>query len=540
MAAAIPTEEDGFSGFAWAAAKDDADDADDKVPLPLKHAREVRRCAGLDAREVSARFLNAATSEPIICTDAQRTWFQQDSSEEQRWTIDSLGQRFAAEEVIVNDRAPLFDWDRPATRSRSVTLADYAAYARGDTSLLKGLWYLNTWAPFSKHPELLREWSYPYFVEDSLTHDPAALQQQLVDYSKLFLGVPGCCTRLHFDNLQTHAWLAQIQGRKRFVLYPPAADESLRLHFWEEHRSQSGGEGMRRAFDPLSSEEKSSSPDVRVYANLATTTPHVATVAPGEVLLVPMGWWHAALCLDPCVTLMRNFANASNTEPFRRAIARANDNAERLTPKRVVPGPEAFAEHSLLFWCAHCGASKAHKPIKPCSRCRAVAYCSRDCQKAHFAKHHKLVCSLLADVRAPVVGEDDDHHKKKPTTGHPSSELFTCESVAAARTFAKTVLRAGKGRFPPDPDSMVRVHYETFLADGQKVDSSRDKERPMDFHMTSTNLAKGWVDAIRTMVVGEKARVVVPPAAAYRSRGVQGKVPPDTALIFDVELLMVF
>ena len=510
-------ENDGFSGFAW------AQEEVEVSPLVVPGSRPVVRVAKIDSQQLNERYLSGV-GEPVIVTET--------SSFLPKWSLDSLAARFPEEIVMANDKAPLCEWDAPGMRSVSVTLREYAAYARSpeDTSLggkSNGVWYVNSWAPFSKHREtLLKDWSYPPFIEDSLAHDTSQYVEghgQLIDYSKLFCGVPGCRTRLHFDNLQTHAWLAQIQGRKQFLLFSPADSEKLRLHHWEE--ASYDGEGLRRSFDP-----KDGMPDKSIYEDLVQkTTPFLCIVEPGELIVIPRNWWHYALCLDVCVTLMRNFANSTNADHFRQAITRSNDHADRLKPKLNISTDESHKKQ-----CANC--RRATAGCRSCSRCRAVAYCGRDCQKQHFAKHHKLICGLLAAVH----DDDKEDVLREKREGHPSRSLFDGVSLPKKKTFAKTVLKAGTGRFPPDPDSMVRIHYETFLADGQKIDSSRDKDRPADFHLTHSSLARGLIDATRTMVVGEKARIAVPSTAAYKDRGVDGKVPPNAALIFIVELIMIW
>lgn len=341
---------------------------------------------------------------------------------------------------------------------------------------------------------------------------------QVVNYSKIFIGVPGCTTRLHFDTQHTHAWLAQVQGRKQFVLFAPGDAEKLRLHAWEERAGSNPGEGLRRAVDPADP------PDRRVYPRVYEARPFVATLSPGEIILIPCGWWHYARCLDVCVTLMRNFANSANSDRFKVAIQTLNDQSARHTPKRLVAAGSA---------CVVCKSSA--QPIKPCSKCRAVWYCGRDCQRKAWPTH-KGFCSVLADLAL---------HQDSPqpnTTLKPSflSQALFAPSQRPKQTHAKHILRQGRDGPGPNDESMVRVHYVGYLADGQKIDSSIDKGRPYDFHVTHSHVAKGWRDAMLTMRIGEKARIAIPPHAAYGDRGVEGKVPPNSALVFDVELLEVW
>lgn len=365
---------------------------------------------------------------------------------------------------------------------------------------------MNSWEPFGRHADLLADWTYPYFVEDLLTHDGSA-NPKILNYSKIIVGVPGCTTRLHLDAQETHAWLAQITGAKQVVLFAPSDREKLRLHAWEETRS----DALRRALD------LADPPDPLAYPRVYDATPWVATLAPGEVLLVPRGWWHYERCLDVSVTLMRNFANSANSERFKVAVQRLNDYSAKHSPSHLVDPSSA---------CVSCG----DRPAKPCSRCRAVSYCGRDCQRKAWPAH-KGLCSLLADLDLGLAQPTD-----RRLTG--ANALF---AAADGKTHVKHVVRDGHpDGASPNNESMVRVHYVSYLADGQRIDSSVDKEAPYDFHLTRSRVAQGWRDAMLTMRVGEKARIAIPPHAAYADRGVRGKVPPNSALVFDVELLEVW
>lgn len=228
-------------------------------PLVVEGAKPIEKLSGLDPKYVMEHYLLAGEGLPLVVTDAQKTWAAAGAGGAQRWTLDNLAERYGAEELAINDRAPLQEWDDPPMRTRFVSIAEYAAYARGEETSFsrepaENPWYMNSWEPFGKFPELLAAWDYPYFVEDLLKHnddDGAGFgNNNMINYSKVFCGVPGSTTRLHYDNQQTHAWLAQIDGRKQFVLYPPSDAEYLRLHAWEEKIGESGSDGLRRAFDP--------------------------------------------------------------------------------------------------------------------------------------------------------------------------------------------------------------------------------------------------------------------------------------------------
>lgn len=98
------------------------------------------------------------------------------------------------------------------------------------------------------------------------------------------------------------------------------------------------------------------------------------------------------------------------------------------------------------------------------------------------------------------------------------------------------VLASGNGA-SPDDSSTVKVHYTGTLIDGTKFDSSYDRGEPVSFPVTG--VIKGWTEALKLMKVGDKWQLVIPPELAYAERGAPPAIPPNSALIFEVELLEV-
>ncbi len=98
------------------------------------------------------------------------------------------------------------------------------------------------------------------------------------------------------------------------------------------------------------------------------------------------------------------------------------------------------------------------------------------------------------------------------------------------------VLTAGDGA-TPTAESTVKVHYTGTLTDGTKFDSSYDRGEPVTFPVGG--VIKGWTEALTMMKVGDKWQLVIPPDLAYAERGAPPAIPPNSALIFEVELLEV-
>lgn len=98
------------------------------------------------------------------------------------------------------------------------------------------------------------------------------------------------------------------------------------------------------------------------------------------------------------------------------------------------------------------------------------------------------------------------------------------------------VLTEGTGRHP-SLQSSVTTHYHGTLIDGTVFDSSYQRGQPATFPVNG--VIAGWTEALQLMGEGAKWRLYIPSNLAYGKRGAGRDIGPDSALIFDVELLKV-
>jgi FKBP-type peptidyl-prolyl cis-trans isomerase FklB len=98
------------------------------------------------------------------------------------------------------------------------------------------------------------------------------------------------------------------------------------------------------------------------------------------------------------------------------------------------------------------------------------------------------------------------------------------------------VIAPGEGKTPTGKDTVV-VHYRGTLIDGSEFDSSYKRGKPATFLLRK--VIKGWQEGLQQMKEGAKWVLYIPPELAYGKRGRPQVVPPNSALIFEVELIKV-
>lgn len=99
-------------------------------------------------------------------------------------------------------------------------------------------------------------------------------------------------------------------------------------------------------------------------------------------------------------------------------------------------------------------------------------------------------------------------------------------------------LAVGDGT-PVEAGQIAVVHYTGWLTNGQKFDSSVDRNEPFEVAAGVGQVIQGWDISLLRMRTGDKVKVTIPPELAYGAGGAGGVIPPNATLVFEMELLEV-
>lgn len=111
-------------------------------------------------------------------------------------------------------------------------------------------------------------------------------------------------------------------------------------------------------------------------------------------------------------------------------------------------------------------------------------------------------------------------------------DVFTTEN--GLRLVAVT--NPATSNFPVVGDTVV-VHYTGRLLDGTKFDSSYDRQQPITFVLQQGQVIDGWFQGLQLIKKGQKSVLIIPSPLAYGEQGAGGTIPPNSPLVFDVELV---
>jgi peptidylprolyl isomerase len=156
-----------------------------------------------------------------------------------------------------------------------------------------------------------------------------------------------------------------------------------------------------------------------------------------------------------------------------------------------------------------------------------------------------LLALLAASCQQSAKTTDSTTQTATETSSAPATSPATEPAPAASpsastRTTASGLqiveVQVGSGT-TAESGKTVAMHYTGRFPDGTEFDSSRNRGTPLEFVLGTGAVIKGWDEGIAGMKVGGKRKLTIPPALAYGERGYPGAIPPNSTLVFDVELM---
>ncbi|MBU1194109.1 MAG: peptidylprolyl isomerase [Proteobacteria bacterium] len=136
-----------------------------------------------------------------------------------------------------------------------------------------------------------------------------------------------------------------------------------------------------------------------------------------------------------------------------------------------------------------------------------------------------------------MIKQIHDQKRKKDLARFQSEMQIRYPAAAMTDSGLMYVVnKEGKGPCPK-PGSKVVVHYTGMFKNNQVFDSSVKWDKPFEFYVGMGKVIKGWDIAVLTMKKGEKRTLLIPYSLAYGEKGYPGTIPPESDIIFEVELI---
>ncbi|MCK7594002.1 cupin-like domain-containing protein [Pseudomarimonas salicorniae] len=162
---------------------------------------------------------------------------------------------------------------------------------------------------------------------------PAGWPRAAKHLNQLFISGTGTYIPLHFDDWMMHAFISNVHGDKRFVLYPPGQADLLY---------------PRDDYYLVSRFPNPFEVDLGEFPRFAEATPLSIDLHKGESVFIPCGWWHTTRTLSPCISVSSNFVCESNWNDFADELCHMRDRLGGRTWKTpLIRGYLALAGQAL-------------------------------------------------------------------------------------------------------------------------------------------------------------------------------------------------
>ncbi len=233
---------------------------------------QVDRRRNLSLREFRREYLYP--QRPVVIEDAIEDW-----KNNAVWTWDGLKKLCGTALVRIYRYDPKVEY-RP-NDVRHMQLGEFIDSLRGADSHSFPFYLRDEWSLFHEYPQLRAAQAVPPYFFDWFKFVPPRLRLQ---YPRMFIGPRGAITPLHADIWGTHAWLSQLSGRKRWLLFSP--DQKPLLYGYKV---------------------RVESPDYERQPLFRQARPVEACISPGDTIWVPSRWSHWVRSEEPGLSVTYNY-----------------------------------------------------------------------------------------------------------------------------------------------------------------------------------------------------------------------------------------
>jgi len=148
-----------------------------------------------------------------------------------------------------------------------------------------------------------------------------------------------------------------------------------------------------------------------------------------------------------------------------------------------------------------------------------------------------LAASLCLVSCGPTTQSNDTSSNPTPPSAATPESTPGNEIKTTASGLKYQVLKQGAGTTSPKATDTVNVHYHGTLLNGTVFDSSVQRGQPISFPLNG--VISGWTEGLQLMKVGDKFKFEIPPDLAYGANSPTPTIPPNSTLVFEVELLAI-
>lgn len=255
-----------------------------------RHLGEIDRVHGITAKEFFGDFYSKR--RPVVIEGLMDDWAAME-----RWSMEFFRTQCAEQEVRIGRC-----WgDRLVMPLGSYIEQMNELDPEGREAGLPPL-YMEGWYYRDSRPDLAKDYTVPSFFGPDWIEARWFPFKPKPLFHGILIGPQGAFTKLHFDQLATHSWNAQIVGRKRWLLVSP---DQLDHTYYDTRQSPGYCPGT-----------DIDDPDLERFPLLEKVHYRTATVAPGELIWFPSMWMHQVLSLDATISLTHNYLTASNIPRF--------------------------------------------------------------------------------------------------------------------------------------------------------------------------------------------------------------------------------